>query len=79
MGFQTLAIEARTSELWDVLSAMKDEFDSFTTELASLKKQLGTAVGTIEKTEKRTGKMRNKLRDVEERPLDPSELSPAKV
>ena len=79
MGFQTLAIEQRTSELWDVLSAMKDEFDSFADELASLKKQLGTAVGTIEKTEKRTGKMRNKLRDVEERPLDPSDLSPAQV
>ena len=79
MRFQTLAIEARTSELWDVLSAMKDEFDSFTTELAALKKQLGTAVGTIEKTEKRTGKMRETLRYVEERPLDPSEISPAQV
>jgi DNA recombination protein RmuC len=79
MGFQTLAIEQRTSELWDVLSAMKDEFDSFADELASLKKQLGTAVGTIEKTEKRTGKMRETLRYVEERPLDPSEISPAQV
>lgn len=74
MGFQTLAIEQRTSELWEVLSAVKDEFESFANELTTLKKQLGTAVGTIEKTENRTGKMREKLRDVEERPLDTAQV-----
>ncbi|SVC10010.1 uncharacterized protein METZ01_LOCUS262864, partial [marine metagenome] len=74
MGFQTLAIEQRTSELWDILSATKDEFISFAKELASLKKQLHTALGTVEKTEKRTETMEETLRDVEERPLDTNQL-----
>ncbi|MEA3332034.1 MAG: DNA recombination protein RmuC [Pseudomonadota bacterium] len=68
MGFRTLAIEKRSSEVWTVLSAVKTEFGKFGEVLAKVKKQLETASNTIEMTGARTRAMEKKLRDVEELP-----------
>jgi DNA recombination protein RmuC len=66
MGFQTLAIEQRSSEVWAVLGAVKTEFGKFGDVLGKLKDQLNRASRTIEKSEVRTRAMARKLRDVEQ-------------
>ena len=68
MGFRTLAIEKRSSEVWTVLSAVKTEFGKFEEVLSKVKKQLDTASSTIAMTEVRTRAMDRKLRDVEDLP-----------
>jgi len=69
IGFRTLAIEKRSSEVWNVLAAVKTEFRKFGGVLAKLKKQLETASNTIDKTGVRARAMERKLRDLEELPL----------
>ena len=68
MGFRTLAIEKRSSEVWKVLSAVKTEFGRFGGALNKLGKQLETAKRTVEKTEVRTRAMERQLRNVESLP-----------
>ncbi|MGI9228256.1 MAG: DNA recombination protein RmuC [Gammaproteobacteria bacterium] len=68
MGFRTLAIEKRSSEVWEVLAAVKTEFGKFGDVLAKVKKQLGTASNTLEDTEVRTRAMARQLRKVETLP-----------
>jgi DNA recombination protein RmuC len=68
MGFQTLAIEQRASEVWEVLGAVKTEFGKFGDVLGKVKKQLGTASRTIDAAETRTRAMERKLRAVEQLP-----------
>ena len=68
MGFRTLAIEKHTSEVWQVLAAVKTEFAKFGAVLSTVKKQLDMASRTIDKTEVRTRAMNRKLREVEELP-----------
>lgn len=68
MGFQTLAIEERASEVWKVLSAVKAEFGKFGIVLEKVKRQLATASRTIDETGKRTKAMARKLKTVEELP-----------
>ncbi len=68
MGFRTLAIEKRSSEVWTVLAAVKTEFGKFEEVLSKVKKQLDTASNTIEMTGVRTRAMEKKLRDVEDLP-----------
>jgi len=68
MGFRTLAIEQRSSEVWEVLSAVKTEFSRFGEVLGKVKKQLTTAANTIDETEVRTRAMERKLKSVEELP-----------
>lgn len=68
MGFQTLALEKRSHEVWTVLAAVKTEFGKFGDVLAKVKKQLNTASNTIEQTEVRTRAMERKLRDVQQLP-----------
>ena len=65
MGFQTLAIQKHSSEIWQVLAAVKTEFGKFSDVLAQVKRQLNTASTTIGKTETRTRAMERKLRGVE--------------
>ena len=72
MGFRTLAIEKRSSEVWKILSAVKTEFSSFGNVLLKVKTQLDRASGTIEKTTVRTRAMQRKLKDVEELPTEES-------
>lgn len=66
MGFRTLAIEKRTSEVWEVLGAVKTEFGKFGDILSKTKKKLQEASNVIETADVRTRAMERKLRDVEE-------------
>ena len=68
MGFQTLALEKRSHEVWSVLAAVKTEFSKFGDVLSKVKRQLYTASNTIEQTETRTRAMARKLHDVEQLP-----------
>ena len=68
MGFRTLAIEKRSSEVWQVLGAVKTEFGKFGDVLANTKRQLETVTRSIEAAETRTRMMNRKLRDVEALP-----------
>ncbi len=68
MGFRTLAIEKRSSEVWKILSAVKTEFDKFGGVLEKLGNQLDTARKTVKETGARTRAMARKLKSVEELP-----------
>ncbi|SMP82490.1 DNA recombination protein RmuC [Desulfonatronum zhilinae] len=68
MGFQTLAIEQRASEVWRVLGAVKTEFGKFGDVLDKVKKQLNTASRTIEQTGVRSRAIERQLRRVEQLP-----------
>ena len=68
MGFRTLAIEKRSSEVWKVLSAVKTEFGKFGGVLDKLGKQLDTAKRTVDETGVRTRAMEKKLHGVEALP-----------
>jgi len=68
MGFQTLAIEQRTVEVWRVLAAIKTEFGKFGEVLDKVKRQLHTASRTIEDTGKRSRAIERRLRSVERLP-----------
>ncbi len=70
IGFRTLAIEQRSSEVWKVLGAVKHEFGKFGGVLEKVKRQLDTAGRTIEETGVRTRAMERKLRSVEALPAD---------
>lgn len=65
MGFRTLAIEKRSSEVWQVLGAAKAEFQKYGDVWDKLGKQLDTAKRTVEEAGKRTRAVTRKLRDVE--------------
>jgi DNA recombination protein RmuC len=68
MGFRTLAIEKRSSEVWQVLGAVKSEFGRFAEVLARTKSQLQTVANSIDAAEVRTRQIERKLRDVEALP-----------
>ena len=68
MGFRTLAIERRSSEVWQVLSGVKAEFGRFSEVLATTKKQLQTVANSIDQAEVRTRQMERRLKDVETLP-----------
>ncbi|MBS2127472.1 DNA recombination protein RmuC [Burkholderia thailandensis] len=68
MGFRTLAIEKRSSEVWQVLGAVKTEFGKFGDVLARTKSQLETVTRSIEAAEQRTRVMNRKLKQVEALP-----------
>jgi DNA recombination protein RmuC len=72
MGFRTLAIERRSSEVWELLGAVKTEFGKYAEVLAKVKKKLAEAQGTIDKAVTRTRVIHRKLRDVES--IDGGEL-----
>jgi len=69
MGFRTLAIEKRSSEVWQLLGVVKTEFGKFGDVLAKTKKKLQEAGHTIDKAEIRTRAIARKLRKVQEVPL----------
>jgi DNA recombination protein RmuC len=66
MGFRTLAIEQRSSEVWRLLGAVKTEFGKFGEVLAKTKEQLDRASTTIGAAEVRTRQIERKLRGVEQ-------------
>ena len=69
MGFRTLAIEKRSSEVWTLLSAVKMEFGKFGDVMERVKTKLHEASDTIEnEMARRTRAIKRKLRDVQELP-----------
>ncbi|MGD9180451.1 MAG: DNA recombination protein RmuC [Desulfobacterales bacterium] len=68
MGFRTLAIEKRSSEVWELLGAVKTQFGKFGEVLAKTKKKLQEASNTIDKAETRTRVIQRKLSKVQELP-----------
>ena len=65
MGFRTLAIEKRSSEVWQVLGAAKTEFRKYGEVWSKLGKQLDSAKKTVDEAGRRTRAVERKLRDVE--------------
>jgi DNA recombination protein RmuC len=70
MGFRTLAIQKRSSEVWDILGAVKTEFGKFGNVLERTKKKLQEAANTIDSAEVRSRAIERHLRKVEELPHD---------
>ena len=64
LGFKTLHIEKRSSELWQVLSTFKQEFEKFVQLLLKTQNKLGEANSTIELATKSSKKIAKKLGDV---------------
>jgi DNA recombination protein RmuC len=74
MGFRTLAIEKRSSEVWEILGAVKTEFGKFGAILEKTQKKLKEASNVIDQAGVRTRAIERKLRDVQELPLKEKEL-----
>ena len=68
MGFRTLALEQRSSEVWQVLGAVKTEFGKFGDVLAKVKAQTETVLKTIDSAETRSRAMGRALKKVEALP-----------
>ncbi|MDZ4074804.1 MAG: DNA recombination protein RmuC [Hylemonella sp.] len=68
MGFRTLALEKRSSEVWQVLGAVKTEFGKFGDVLAKVKTQTETVLNTLQQAETRSNVMKRALRQVEALP-----------
>lgn len=64
LGFKTLYIEKRSSELWQILSTFKQEFEKFVQLLLKTQNKLGEANSTIEQATKSSQKIAKKLGDV---------------
>jgi len=74
MGFRTLAIQKRTSEVWSVLGAVKTEFGKFGGMLEKVQKNLQNAGDQLEEVMgKRTRAIERKLRQVEALPTEESQ------
>ena len=69
MGFRTLAIEKRSSEVWGVLGAIKTEFGKFGEALDATRKKLEQATKSIESAGVRTRQIERKLKGVEALPV----------
>jgi DNA recombination protein RmuC len=68
MGFRTLAIEKRTSEIWSLLGAVKTEFGNFASVLERTKEKLDKATSEIDRAGIRSRSIERKLREVQELP-----------
>jgi DNA recombination protein RmuC len=64
MGFRTLAIQRRSSEVWEILGSVKAEFVKYAQVLAAVKKKLSQAQETIDQAETRTRAIQRTLREV---------------
>lgn len=73
MGFRTLAIQKRSSEVWQLLGAVKNEFGKFGDVLKMVRKKLDEAGKHIDATAVRTRAIERKLRDVEFLPGEQTE------
>lgn len=72
MGFRTLAIEKRTSEVWQLLGAIKTEFGKFGDILDKTKQKIQEASSVIEKAGMKSRNIERKLKNVEELSTDES-------
>jgi DNA recombination protein RmuC len=69
MGFRTLAVEKRASEVWNLLGMIKNEFSKFGGMLEKTQKKLQEASNTIETAAQKSRTIEHKLRDVQEMPV----------
>jgi DNA recombination protein RmuC len=76
MGFRTLAIQKRSSEVWNLLAGVKTEFGKFGEALSSVKEKLEQAARKMEDVDVRSRAISKKLRDVEGLPDNPQPLLP---
>ncbi|TGE31720.1 DNA recombination protein RmuC [Desulfosporosinus sp. Sb-LF] len=74
MGFRTLAIEKRSSEVWNLLSAVKTEFGKFVEVLEKTQKKLQEASNTIETATRKSRTIARKLKNVQTLPANEAEL-----
>ena len=74
MGFRTLAIQERSSEVWNLLSGVKTEFGKFGEALSAVKEKLDQAARHVDSVAVRSRAITKKLRDVEELPTNPQPL-----
>ncbi len=73
MGFRTLALQQRSTEVWKVLGAVKTEFGKFGEVLAKVRRKLDEAGSTLGAAETRTRVMGRQLRSVEALPAEQSQ------
>jgi DNA recombination protein RmuC len=74
MGFRTLAIQKRSSEVWNLLAAVKTEWMKYGEVLEAVQRKLHQASDTIEKAKVRSRAIGRKLSDVQELPADDAKL-----
>jgi DNA recombination protein RmuC len=74
MGFRTLALEKRSSEVWQVLGAVKTEFGKFGDVLARVKAQTQTVLNTLDSAEQRSRVMGRALKQVQALPQAEAKL-----
>jgi DNA recombination protein RmuC len=74
MGFRTLAIQKRSSDVWNLLAAVKSEFGKFGESLSTVKEKIDQASRKMEDVDVRSRAITKKLRDVEELPSNPQPL-----
>lgn len=74
MGFRTLSIQKRSSEVWNLLAGVKTEFGKFGEALAAVKDKLDQASRHVDNVAVRSRAITKKLRDVEELPSNPQPL-----
>jgi DNA recombination protein RmuC len=73
MGFRTLAIQKRSSEVWKLLGAVKKQFGQFTGILEKVEKKLHEASSNIGDASKKSRTIESRLRSVEELPTGEAE------
>ena len=69
MGFKTLAIEKRSSEVWQLLGVVKSEFSKFGDILDKTNKKLLEISSTMETASRKTRTIERKLKNVEALPI----------
>ncbi|HST29281.1 MAG TPA: DNA recombination protein RmuC [Chthoniobacterales bacterium] len=74
MGFRTLAIQKRSSEVWSLLAGVKTEFGKFGDALSAVRDKLDQAARKMEDVDVRSRALTKKLRDVEELPTNPEPM-----
>ncbi|MCW8850937.1 MAG: DNA recombination protein RmuC [Melioribacteraceae bacterium] len=74
MGFKTLSIEKRSSEVWKLLSVVKNEFSKFGDILENTQKKLDLASKSIGEATVKTRTIERKLRNVHELPTDEKQI-----
>ena len=74
MGFRTLAIQKRSSEVWNLLATVKTEFGKFGDALSAVKEKIDQASRKMEDVDVRSRVLTKKLRDVEELPSNPQPM-----
>jgi DNA recombination protein RmuC len=76
MGFRTLAIQKRSSEVWNLLAGVKAEFGKFGESLSAVKDKLDQAARKMEDVDVRSRAITRRLNKVEELPANPQPLLP---